>query len=315
MATDTRNARLGARAAPEWVGRPERATPGMMRLIVWIALTLGRRAARLLLPPICLYFMVSDAAVRAASRQYLDKALGRKARVADGFRHVHTFASTILDRVFLLNGQFSLFDITVHGEPLVEAILDSGTGCFLLGAHMGSFEVVRTLARESRGLNVSMTMYQENARKVQKALTAINPRLSMHVIPLGTVDAMLKVEEALERGEFVGMLGDRTFADEGTVAAGFLGEPAHFPLGPFRMAAMLRRPVVLMFGLYRGGNRYEIHFEELAELNAPGRSGRSAAAELALKRYVERLEHYCHLAPYNWFNFYGYWNKSRNRHE
>jgi predicted LPLAT superfamily acyltransferase len=26
-----------------------------------------------------------------------------------------------------------------------------------------------------------------------------------------------------------------------------------------------------------------------------------------LLRYVERLEHYCRLAPYNWFNFYDFW--------
>jgi len=135
----------------------------------------------------------------------------------------------------------------------------------------------------------------------------------MQVIALGKADAMLKVEEALSRGEFVGMLGDRTFADEGTLAADFLGAPANFPLGPFRMAAMLKRPVVLMFGLYRGGNRYEIHFEQLAGLSSPGRAARAVAVELALRRYVERLEHFCRLAPYNWFNFYGYWNKNRKQ--
>lgn len=302
-----------AAAVPEWVVRPERATPAMMRFIVWVALTLGRRAARTLLPPICLYFMLSDRAVRAASRQYLDRALGRKAVVADGFRHVYTFAATILDRVFLLNGQYAQFDITVHGEPLVQRLLDAGGGCLLLGAHMGSFEVVRSLGREERGLNIAMTMYQHNARKVQTVLAAINPRLTMQVIQLGTVDAMLRVKEALVRGEFVGMLGDRTFAGEGTMPIEFLGEPAHFPLGPFRMAAMLRRPVVIMFGLYRGGNRYEIHFEELP-MQTEGR-GRAAAMEAAMRHYAARLEHFCRIAPYNWFNFYRYWNKETPPHE
>jgi predicted LPLAT superfamily acyltransferase len=313
MATDASDGSVGARAGPEWVARPERASPVLLRFFVWLALTLGRRAARVLLWPICLYFIASGAAIRGASRQYLEKVLGRDPRFADLFHHVHTFASTILDRVFLLNGQYSLFDVTVHGEEIVEAIVKQGSGCFLLGAHLGSFEIVRTLGREARGVKVSMTMYEENARKVHAALEAINPRLSMQVIALGKADAMLKVEEALSRGEFVGMLGDRTFADEGTLAADFLGAPANFPLGPFRMAAMLKRPVVLMFGLYRGGNRYEIHFEQLAGLSSPGRAARAVAVELALRRYVERLEHFCRLAPYNWFNFYGYWNKNRKQ--
>jgi predicted LPLAT superfamily acyltransferase len=29
--------------------------------------------------------------------------------------------------------------------------------------------------------------------------------------------------------------------------------------------------------------------------------------EQALKRYAQRLEHYCRMAPYNWFNFYDFW--------
>ena len=39
---------------------------------------------------------------------------------------------------------------------------------------------------------------------------------------------------------------------------------------------MLNRPMALLFGLYRGGNRYDIHFERFAE---PGPAhGRERAA-------------------------------------
>jgi predicted LPLAT superfamily acyltransferase len=70
---------------------------------------------------------------------------------------------------------------------------------------------------------------------------------------------------------------------------------------------MLKRPVALMFGLYRGGNRYDVHFERLADLSRVERSQRDRAVEEPLKRYAGRLEHYCREAPYNWFNFYDYW--------
>jgi predicted LPLAT superfamily acyltransferase len=104
------------------------------------------------------------------------------------------------------------------------------------------------------------------------------------------------------------MLGDRTLGDESRLRRPFLGEPAAFPLGAFRLAAMLRQPIVLMFGVYRGGRRYDIHFELLADFtDAPG-GGRSALVEQAIGRYAERLEHYCRLAPYNWFNFYDFWH-------
>ncbi len=298
---------LEGRPAPEWLGRPERGSACAIRFTVWVALRLGRPAARLLLYPICLYFLVSSGVARAASRKYLGKVLGRAPGLGDLFSHYHAFAATILDRVYLLNEQYARFDVRVYGVDIVDGVLACGDGCLLLGAHLGSFEIIRALGREARGLRVSMVMYEENARKLNSVLEAINPNLSAQVIPLGKFDSMLRVEEALQSGACVGMLGDRTIEAEGTMACPFLGEPAKFALGPLRVAAMLKRPVVLMFGLYRGGNRYDVHFERLADFSVTGRKDRGVAIERALRQYAERIEHYCRLAPYNWFNFYDFW--------
>jgi predicted LPLAT superfamily acyltransferase len=292
---------------PEWVGRPERSNTLALRMIVWVALTLGRPAARLLLYPVCLYFLIFSTASRAASTQYLRKALAREPRLADAFRHCHTFAATLLDRVFLFNDQYARFDVRVHDEDILAHMIKRGDGCFLLGAHMGSFEIIRALGKCNTAARISLVMYAENARKFNSVLGAINPALSLQVIALGRIDSMLKVEAALNRGEIVGMLGDRTFRGEGTVACQFLGEQARIPNGPFRLAAMLNRPVVLMFGLYRGGNRYDIHFERLVDTwRAPG-TPREQLLDEALHRFVGRLEHYCRDAPYNWYNFYDFW--------
>ena len=298
-----------ATAKAEWASRPERSNMLALRTITWVALKLGRGAARALLVPICLYYMAFAPKVHAASKEFLTRALGRAPGFRDYYRHLFTFAATLLDRVFLLNNQFSRFQVTVYGEELVQDLVKKGEGCFLLGSHLGSFEIIRTLGRQAAGLNVSLVMYEENAKKVNAILDAINPDLAVGVIGLGKPDSMMKVQEALERGEFVGMLGDRNFADEGTVPCRFFGATTHCPPGPFRMAALLRRPLVLMFGLYCGGNRYEVHFEQLADLSQVPHGQRSKAIEQSLQNYVERMEHYCRLAPYNWFNFYGFWDQ------
>jgi predicted LPLAT superfamily acyltransferase len=232
--------------------------------------------------------------------------LGRKARIADAFRHYHTFAATILDRLYLLREQFSRFDVHVHGAENVEELIAAGKGCVLLGAHFGSFEIIRSAGR-TRGFKVNMVMYEENARKTGMVFEAINPALQMEIIGLGKVDSMLKVEAALARGEIVGMLADRTIKGGGTVSCPFLGEQAAFPAGPIRIAAMLKRPIVLMFGIYRGGNRYEIHFERLAGPDQTDSRERDSMTGDLLRRYAGRLEHYCRIAPYNWFNFYDFW--------
>lgn len=304
MPTPDKNA---DKTATAWSERPERSNTLAIRFIVWVALTLGRRVARLFLYPICLYFFLFSADARRSSRKYLNKVLGRKARIGDGFRHIHTFASTILDRVFLLNGRFDKFDVRVHLDEAAQAMIDSERGCILLGAHLGSFEIMRAYADEIQGPPASVVMYEENARKLNSVLKAINPDLTQQVIALGKVDSMLKVEQALQRGEFIGILADRGLEYGGASATfDFLGEAAKFPTGPLRMAYMLKSPVLLMVGVYRGDNRYDLYFEELVDMGKVD-IPRNEMIRLAQQRYVARIEHYCREAPYNWFNFFDFW--------
>ncbi|HVY16321.1 MAG TPA: hypothetical protein VHB27_13935 [Rhodopila sp.] len=288
-----------------WSTRRELGSAGGLRSAVWLARHLGRPLTRLLILPICLGFVLCHPAARAASRGYLNRALGRPARLWDIARHFFTFGTTVLDRVYLLNDEIDRFDITIHGEEIVSDILARGQGCLLLGAHHGSFEVLRLIGRNRPDLRVSLAMYEETGRKIGAALNAINPHLAPHIIGLGTPGAMIQIKDCLERGGFVGVLADRTLQTDTPERMPFLGAPAPFPTGPQRLAALLRPQVVLMVGLFRGGNRYEIHFERLAASEAD----RPEASEIArvMDRFVERLECYCRVAPYNWFNFFDFW--------
>ena len=290
-----------------WAQRPERSNRTMLQVISWISLHLGRAPARIVLAGISLYFLTFSPAAKAASRMYLRRVLGREPRFADLFRHFHSFASTIHDRIFLLNGRFDLFDIEVHGKAVIDEVLAAGRGAFLMGAHMGSFEVMRALGRNQPGLKVAMVMYEDNARKLNAALAAINPAAVLEIIPLGQIDSMLRVQSSLDDGAALGILSDRTLSGEPTLRLPFLGEDAEFPLGPMRLAALLKRPVLFMRCLYLGGNRYAVHFERLADFSTLERAERDAAVRTAVAAYAASLERHCRAAPYNWFNFFDFW--------
>ena len=292
-----------------WLTQSERGSIIAIRLLVGAALLLGRPVARLILYPVCLYFLVSGRASRAASRNYLERVLGRRVRFADLFRHHLTFATVALDRVYLLKDRVELFESHILGEEVLLEVTRGGQGCFLLGAHLGSFEVLRAFGTANH-LRIGLVMYEENVRMVNTVARAINPTLAEDVISLGRFDSMLKLAERLQQSEWVGMLGDRALDEEAQVRVPFLGGIAAFPTAPFRLALMLKRPIVLMIGLYRGGNRYEMHFEKLFEPRDVT-ARRVEALEQAVRLYAERLEHYCRQAPYNWFNFYDFWNASR----
>ena len=295
-------------ARPEWLRRKERGSIAAIKLVVMAALGLGRPVIRFFLPAICFYYLLLWPESRQASRSYLARALTRPARLGDVFRHYRAFASCVLDRVFFLKNRLDLFDIRLFNEELATDLQASGSGCILLGAHIGSFEVLRAMGHSRPGLRVNMVMYEENAQKVSTVLDAINPALADDIISLGRPDALLTVQQCLEDGHFVGVLADRSLTDERLVAQPFLGAPARFPADPFRMIALLQRPVLLMVGLYRGGNRYDIHIEPFAlPGDLPRRPDPDQLAEI-VGRYVARLDHYCRIAPYNWFNFYDVWH-------
>ena len=292
---------------PAWLEQRERGSIIGVRLIVGIAFFLGRRTARLILYPVCVYFLLFSVRSRRSSRKYLSRALGRRPRFADLFRHYFTFATVALDRFFLLRDRYDLFQIRIHGEEVLQQTLDRGQGCLLLGAHLGSFEILRTVGT-AHHLDVRMVMYEDNARMINAVAKAVNPALPDRIITLGRFDSMFKVHERLQHNAWIGILGDRTLQDGEQLQARFLGEAALFPAAPYRMALMLKRPILFMTGLYRGGNRYELHLEKLFDPVGVSRTGRTAAVEEALHRYAERLEHYCREAPYNWFNFYDFWD-------
>ncbi|HXQ31954.1 MAG TPA: hypothetical protein VN790_08340 [Steroidobacteraceae bacterium] len=274
-----------------------------------ISLRLGRRAGRILLYGISAYFFLFAPTARVHMRQYLRRALGRDPTPLDRYRLILAFASTIHDRLYLIGERFELFDISLEGEEVVAKRFQRGEGAFLMGAHLGSFEVTRAIGRRQPGLRVAMAMYQDNARKLNATLAAVNPNLSVDIIALGTMDSMLQIRSRLDAGQFVGLLGDRTFGPERYERVPFLGAPAYFPSSAMRVAAALRCPVIFMTGLYRGANRYHVVFEELADFSAATAGHREDAVRAAIHRYAAVLERHCASDPFNWFNFFDFWHE------
>jgi predicted LPLAT superfamily acyltransferase len=292
------------RPRPQWVERPERGSVLAMRFAIWLMLKVGRPASLLLLHPICAYFVLFSRRARRASRDYLRRVLGEKGSV---FRHYHAFAATILDRVYFLAGRYAELEVTMRADASTQAMLRNRGGCILLGSHLGSFEALRARSIADGVPAVHMLMYVENAGKLDSALRTLAPGIESRIIPLGNPDSLLRVHECLARGEIVGILGDRAWRDERTLRCDFLGAPARFPLGPLLLAGLVRAPVVLCFGLYLGGRRYEIHLERFADTIALDRRDREGSLRPWVERYAQRLEHHCRAAPYNWFNFYDFW--------
>lgn len=291
----------------DWRRYSERGTLFHVWLIRTIALRLGRGPSRLLLYPITLYFLCTAHDQRRASRHYLRRVLGREPNWWDIARHFHCFAATILDRVFFLTGRFDLFELSFTGLEVLRPYLDTRRGCLLVGAHLGSFDALRAAAVQFGEVPLRVLMYPEHNAVITRMLAELNPLVAAAVIPLGGIDSLLHVHEALESGEMVGLLGDRMGGNDKSVSCELLGTMVDLPAGPAMLAATTGAPVVLCLALYRGGKSYDIHFEALSSLADLPRAARAEAVCVWTRDYARWLETQIRRAPFNWFNFYDYW--------
>jgi predicted LPLAT superfamily acyltransferase len=295
----------------QWKQRPEGGGWFAIWLIRWIAQRGGRGFARLCLYPITLYFLVRRGDERRDSRASLARILGRPATLLDVARHIHTFAATILDRVFLLGGELDRFDIRVHGLDGLHAQLDQGRGVLLFGSHLGSFEVLRVIARRRPQQKIRVVLDKGHSPAMTQLLDALNPEIAAGVIDAGQdgPSLMLAIKQAADERAIVALLVDRVQPGAPSEPVRFFGAPGRFPTAPWQIASVLKMPLTLAFGLYRGGNRYDLVFEsfddEGIDLPRPQRAARLSAL---IQRYAARLEHHARHAPYNWFNFYDFWN-------
>lgn len=294
-----------------WTARAERGSAALIHLIAWLARRAGRPLCRALLYPIVAYFMATDATARRASAEFLGAVNGRPARRCEVFAHLHHFAATLLDRVYMAAGEFDRFALEIDGLAQVDAALRQGRGCLLLGSHLGSFDLLMLAQRALDGRPVSVMMRIDPRSRLRRIAGVDDADPGFGVIALGRPDSYLRAHEALGRGEIVAVLADRV--DDGAAAgsktrrlpARFFGRQTWLPTAGHVLAARSAVPVLMCFGLYQGGNRYRIEFADFGP--AAAADCRGAAFQPVVDRYAARLEAAARRHPLNWFNFYPYW--------
>jgi predicted LPLAT superfamily acyltransferase len=109
--------------------------------------------------------------------------------------------------------------------------------------------------------------------------------------------------QQLEVGEGLGLGVEDRAQSAGEVAAADLSA-----LDPYALAAVLRCPIYLTFGLYLGRGRYGLHCEPFAERVELPRAERAVRVQALAQRYADRLAVYVRRATYCWVNFFSLWS-------
>ncbi|MFN2375415.1 MAG: hypothetical protein ABR538_02685 [Candidatus Binatia bacterium] len=308
-----------AKAPVAWGSIPERGSMLALRVLAFLYRTFGRRACLLVLHVIALYFTVLAGAARRASRGYLDtlwatprgrEALGHAPGLRDVLHHIHEFSINVFDRIVAWSGNLNEIEFRHRGSEVLFDLAKSGNGAFLIGAHQGSFDMMRLLAGRYE-MTVNVLMFTRHATRINTFFEQLDPKSRIRVLEIepGSLKTAFLVRECIARGEFVGILADRIHpgARDRPVFLDFLGRRTAFSLSPFVLASVFGCPVVHTQCIRLDDRTYESSARVLTEGLDP-KLPRRRKAEALLRAYVASIEETCYRAPYQWFNFFDYWS-------
>jgi len=307
-----------------WHERNERGSELGIRIVVWLYCSFGEPVARGLVLLVVAYFFATDRSARRASREYLARVRAVSgtpaeragfARTRDVFRHFLEFGWSILDRAGFWLGKRERFKVDVEGAAELDRVAEEGRGAIVLGAHLGSFDVLRLLAASDSPILVHVLMYTRHARRINRVFERLDQRsgtsrarVRVLQIEPGAFEHALRAKACVQRGEVIGILADRTHPQEASrsLVVDVLGAPARLPRGPFALARSLDCPVLLMLGVRTGRRRYRVEVTRLPEDRSLARD-RSAEIQHLAQQYADWLGGGCARYPLQWFNFHDFW--------
>lgn len=281
---------------------------------------LKKRLTQFVLSPVLIYFFLTDKKGRSASCQYLNKIyktrtpkLLFKPGLFASFIHYNSFASSLLDKIGIrIQGNRDDFKVSFFGYDEVEKLIKDKVGALFIGAHFGNFDVIRLLAKEST-MDLKVLMYRKHAQMINGLFSNINSEKDDEIIEIESINAATAgmLADYVDQGGFLGILADRVSpgAEQRIVKHPFLGQEAKFPQGPWIIAGILKCPVIFFYAVSTGKQEYEIHFEKLFETVDISSGNRENDIKKYLEVYTNRLENACRLFPYQWYNFYNFWQE------
>jgi predicted LPLAT superfamily acyltransferase len=305
-----------------WSSLEERgAILGMKILFVGYKI-FGRWVFRIMLFPVMMYFFLTSSTARKSSRKYLDrvqatrqKQTGQAAKRLSGFWHFLQFGESILDKTAQWAGVRSKENINYVSPEIYAEVMGLKRGGVFIGSHLGNLESLRAFGGLEQNLTVNALVFTRHSLKFMQFLEEANPKAVEHIIQVDTLgpDSIIRLSEKTAAGEWVAMVADRTSIAHGSrsVQCEFLGEPAYFPEGPFILASLLECPVYLLFCLKKEG-KYDVYLEKLADPLELPRTTRRQDLERVVRVFVDRLEKQCLAFPYQWYNFFDFWQKPTN---
>lgn len=305
-------------AHSRWEQKAEKGSFFLLRLCLWLYRCLGRKLFMCILSVIIFWYWLFSPNVRRVSLEYLQRvyqqkspALTQKPTIWQSYRHLREFGESILDKMQAwLGGEQE--ELTLFNHDVIRQYY--GQGAVILVSHFGNIELLRAIKSDHHQM-VNVLVYQRHAEQFNRFLQSINPKAGVRLISVADmgVETAVLLQQRLDAGEWIIVAADRIPVQSSRQqAVEFLGESANFPEGAWWLAHLLNAPVLAVF-CYKVEQKFQLHIHHLTDNLQLSRKNRSQILHQFMQNYVKLLEQHCINAPYQWFNFFDFWNKHESR--
>ena len=280
--------------------------------------------------PISLFYFLFSKDVRLVTKEYQNQlrtfSNGDVPKKISCYKQVVSFALCLFEKVEGWLGKIPFDRIEYQDDDIKELLnnLKEGKGAFIISSHLGNMELLRSLSDYNtelvnREVPIYIVMDVGIGQQFNKTLQEINPNFSLNIIDSENIgpDAICTMIDAVESGSLVFIAGDRTSAQvrNRCIKQSFLGKEALFPYGTFLIPALMKTSVYYMFGLREKISIFNPKYEAYIEKSKVDfinykRNEREDKIKECCAEFAGKLEKFCKLYPYQWYNFFNFWDLS-----
>ncbi|GGW84930.1 LpxL/LpxP family acyltransferase [Alteromonas halophila] len=323
MANGNSNSEVSTHSNEEshhWADIKEAGSLTGMRIMYVLYRVFGRWIFSLIMYPVALYFVLFLGEQRRASLAYLTRhyrknptAWRRRPTYFHVLLHFKTFAEVILDKLLGWMIDIDESDFVLRDPEFIEAFVADERGQLIVGSHFGNLEFCRGFMQRYKVKVINVLLYDKHAGNFVRMMQKQNPdsRLNVFQVDEFDVGTILTLKEKIDAGEWVFIAGDRVPLTglERSVTVDFFDAPAPLPIGPYMLAKALACPVKYMIA-YRSSahnNKVLLDVTPVCDRLTLSRKHKMDDIRNYAQLFASKLEEHCTAEPYQWFNFYDFW--------
>ena len=269
----------------------------------------GRPLAYLFLYPLVFVYCLHKS-VRNKSRAYVMRRFSPKTKWAF-FKHTFrlnlTFGRTLVDRAALGILGTVQFASNPQARKTCEELIKQGKGLILLTAHVGCWQsAVNCMQFLNKPMHI---LYYHNPKDNDKTVSEHSGKKApfTFISPAGPLGGVPEMISALQRGEIVCAMADRVFGNpKNSVEVQFLGGTVRVPYSFYRLAAVTEAPIIIAFFPWKGRGRLVSWV--LDPIYVQDKGTNKQYYEPYAQQFIDGLTQFCIKYPYQFFNYFDWWN-------